>query len=394
MRVLLHLDMDAFFASIEQHDRPELRGKPVIVGSPPDKRGVVATASYEARTFGIHSAMPSRTAYRLCPDAVFVTPRMARYAEVSDRVMAILNAFSPDLEPVSVDEAFLDLGGVLHFWPSPEALARALKQRIRDELGLSASVGIASNKFLAKIGSDLNKPDGLTLMPVDPEAVVAFLAPFPVSRIFGVGEATARILTQHGIRTIGQLQAVPRVQLVPLFGDLFARHLHDLARGLDDRPLVMDWEEKSISNETTFEEDCASPDILRQTLIELAEHVGRRLRRNGKRAKTVQIKVRFPDFKTLTRQVSLPEPINTDHELLRAGFTLYEKLAVRGPLRLLGFGVSALVLPGEAQPPRQALLFEEAPRARRQKDVRLDQAVDALREKFGKTILTRGGKAP
>jgi DNA polymerase-4 len=390
MRVLLHIDMDAFFAAIEQHDHPEWRGKPVVVGSPPDKRGVVSTSSYEARKFGIHSAMPSRTAFRLCPQAVFVTPRMSRYSEVSDAVMAILNAFTPDVEPVSVDEAFLDLAGVLHFWPSAEALARAIKERIRNELGLTASIGLASNKFLAKIGSDLNKPDGLTVMPVEPEAIVAFLAPLPVTRIFGVGESTAQTLSRHGIRTIGQLQAVPQAQLVTLFGDMFARHLHDLARGLDDRPLVMDWEEKSISNETTFEEDCGSPDVLRQTLIELAEQVGRRLRRNGKRARTVQIKVRFPDFKTITRQASLPEPTDTDHDLLRAGFALYDKAAIRGPLRLLGFGVSNLLLPEEGQPPRQALLFEEPPRERRQKDTRLDRAVDALREKFGNDILKRG----
>ncbi len=390
MRILLHLDMDAFFAAVEQHDHPDWRGKPVVVGAPPDKRGVVATASYEARQFGIHSAMPSRTAFRLCPQAIFAPPRMARYAEASDAVMSILNAFTPDVEPVSVDEAFLDLGGVLHFWPSPEALARALKKRIRDELGLTASVGIAPNKFLAKIGSDLNKPDGLTVTPVEPEAIVAFLAPLPVSRIFGVGEATALVLNRHGIRTIGQLQALPLAQLVTLFGELFARHLHDLARGVDERPLVMAWEEKSISNETTFEEDCGSPDILRQTLVELAEHVGRRLRRNGKRARTVQIKVRFPDFKTITRQASLPEPIDTDHELLRAGFDLYEKAAICGPLRLLGFGVSNLLLPEEAQPPRQGLLFGDMPRERRQKDSRLDRAVDALRERFGDDILKRG----
>jgi DNA polymerase-4 len=390
MRVILHLDMDAFFAAIEQHDRPELRGKPVVIGAAADRRGVVSTASYEARKFGIHSAMPSRTAYRLCPEAVFVQPRMERYAEVSSQVMAILNDFSPDMEPVSVDEAFLDLGGVLHFWPSAEALARKLKARIRAELGLTASVGIAPNKFLAKLGSDLNKPDGLTLVPTDPEAIVQFLAPLPVSRIFGVGEVTEQALKKHGLKTIGQLQAAPRAHLAALFGDLFADHLHSLARGMDDRPLVMEWEEKSISNETTFEADCASRDILRQTLLELAEHVGRRLRRHGKLARTVQIKARFPDFRTITRQASLPEPTDADRELIRAGFALYEKAGLQGPLRLLGFGVSNLVTPRQG-PERQPLLFEEPRPERRKKDKRLDKAVDDLRNKFGDDILKRGG---
>lgn len=380
--------MDAFFAAIEQHDRPELRGKPVVIGSAPDKRGVVSTASYEARKFGIHSAMPSRTAYRLCPEAVFVHPRMSRYSEVSDRVMAIMESFTPEIEPVSVDEAFLDLDSVLHFWPNAEALGRALKDRIRSELGLTASVGIAPNKFLAKIGSDMNKPDGLTLMPTEPAAIAAFLAPLPVTRIFGVGKVTGEVMKQHGILTIGQLQAVPMDQLVTLFGQLFANHLHSLCRGEDDRSLVRDWEEKSISNETTFDEDCALPDVLRQTLLDLAEQVGRRLRRHGKRARTVQIKLRFPDFKTITRQASLPEPTDSDRELIRAAFALYRKENIRGALRLMGFGVSNLAAPGEG-PPVQPQLFDSKPPESRKKDERLDKTVDALRERFGTDALRR-----
>ncbi len=388
MRTILHLDMDAFFASIEQHDRPELRGKPVVIGAAPDKRGVVSTASYEARKFGIHSAMPSRTAYRLCPEAIFVHPRMDRYSEVSDQVMAILESITPDMEPVSVDEAFLDLAGVLHFWPSAEALARALKARIRDELGLTASVGIAPNKFLAKLGSDLRKPDGLTLVPTDPEAILAFLSPLPVTRIFGVGDATAQVLKRHGLTTIGQVQALPKNQLETLFGPSFADHLYRLARGQDDRPLVLEREEKSISNETTFNEDCGAPDVLRQTLLELVEQVGRRLRRHGKRARTVQIKIRFPDFKTITRQSSLAMPTDSDRDLIHAALALYEKEAIKGSIRLLGFGVSNLAEPGGG-PPVQPLLFEESPPERRKKDARLDKTVDALRDKFGTDILKR-----
>jgi DNA polymerase-4 len=249
-------------------------------------------------------------------------------------------------------------------------------------------VGLAPNKFLAKLGSDLNKPDGLTVMPVEPAAIAAFLAPLPVTRLYGVGDATAQVLKRHGLTTIGQLQAVPEPQLAVLFGPLFAAHLAALALGRDERPLVMEWEEKSISNETTFDEDCGSREVLRQTLLELAEQVGRRLRRHGKRARTLQIKIRFPDFKTITRQCSLAEPTDSDRELIRGAFALYEKEGIRGALRLLGFGVSNLAAPGEG-PPVQPLLFEDKPPERRKKEERLDKTVDSLREKFGNDILKR-----
>lgn len=390
-RQILHLDMDAFFASIEQRDRPELRGKPVVVGADPDKRGVVSTASYEARAFGIRSAMPSRTAYRLCPEAVFVRPRMRHYAEVSDQLMAILESFTPDVEPVSVDEAFLDLGGVLHFWPDAETLARAVKEAIRRKLALTASAGLAGNKFLAKLGSDLHKPDGLTRVPTEPGAIAAFLAPLPTSRLFGVGATAAERLAQHGIRTIGQVQQTAETALAALVGVRFARHLRELAFGRDDRPLVLAWEEKSVSHETTFETDCADPEILRQTLVELAEQVGRRLRRLGKQARTVQIKIRFPDFKTLTRQTGLPAGEETDRGLIRAALALYTKESPQGPIRLLGFGATHLEPAGRATAPRQGDLFAaDPPPERAARDMRLDQAVDALREKYGRQILKRG----
>jgi DNA polymerase-4 len=333
--------------------------------------------------------MPSRTAYRLCPEAIFVRPRMSRYSEVSNQIMDILLSYTPDLEPVSVDEAFLDLAGVLHFWPSAEALARTIKDRIRTELGLTASVGIAPNKFLAKLGSDLRKPDGLTIVPVDPAEIAAFLAPLPVSRIWGVGDATEKIMKQHGLLTIGQVQRIPRDQLAVLFGDSLADHLYALARGNDDRPLVLEWEEKSISNENTFDQDCGDAAILRQTLLDLTEHVGQRLRRHGKKARTAQIKVRFPDFRTITRQAGFAVPTDSDRDLIRAALALYEKAGIKGPLRLLGFGVSNLILPQEA-PRIQATLFDDPPPESRKKNERLDKAVDDLRARYGKTAIKRG----
>ncbi len=406
-RTILHLDMDAFFAAVEVLDNPALKGRPLVVGSPPDKRGVVATCSYEARKFGVRSAMPSRTAYRLCPQAVFLPPRMERYAEMSRRVMAILESVTPEVEPVSIDEAFLDVTGVLKRWPSAEAVARHLKARIRTETGLTASVGIAPNKFLAKLASDLNKPDGLTVAPFAPEAVREFLKPLPVGRIWGVGKATEAELHRFGLRTIGDIQARTAADLARMLGSAaFGEHIWRLARGEDDRPVESGpSEEKSISNETTFGEDCADPAVQRQTLLELAEEVGRRLRASGKKAGTVQIKVRFSDFRTITRQCPLRPPGDGDAELIRLALALFEREKVSRPVRLLGFGAANLadaetVGDGAAEGPVQPSLFpdeaaeeerEVADSAReREARGRLDRAVDTLRRKFGDGIIRRG----
>lgn len=391
-RTILHLDMDAFYAAIEQRDRPALRGRPVIVGAAPDRRGVVATASYEARRFGVHSAMPSRTAGRLCPQAVFLPPRMARYKDVSRRLMRLLEAFTPWVEPVSIDEAFLDVSGVLRQWPDVTALARALKERIRVELELTASVGVATNKFLAKLASDLHKPDGLTVLPREPEAVRAFLAPLPVEKIWGIGDVTARHLRRHAITTIGQIQALTPADLEGLLGAALATHVGPLAHGLDDRPVALEGEEKSLSHETTFDTDCGSAEQLRQTLLELTERVGARLRRAGKGARTTQLKLRFSDFTTLTRRLTLRAPIASDRELWRCARTLWEREAVRRPIRLIGFGVGQLeTLERDTACDELPLeFFRTASDADRDKQRQLDRAVDAVRRRFGRQALRRG----
>ncbi len=391
-RTILHLDMDAFFAAIEQRDHPEWRGRPVIVGSPPDRRGVVSTCSYEARVFGVRSAMPSRTAGKLCPHGIFVKPRMHRYEEVSNQVMAILETFSPDIEPVSVDEAFIDLSGILHFWESPAALGRALKTAIHTKLELTASVGIARNKFLAKVASDFHKPDGLTLVPDDPEAIRAFLAPLPVGRLWGVGRVTEAQLLRVGLKTIGDVQRFDAAFLEPILGRALTEHIKALAAGCDERDLAPAREEKSVSNETTFDVDCIDHTVWRQTLIELAEEVGARLRAGGWQARTAQIKVRYADFKTLTRQMTLPEPIDSDRAILRCALELFERVNPQQPIRLLGVGVAHLVAPGAGTRPVEGFLFPEltpVPR-NRPRDRSLDRAVDRIRARFGRDAVKRG----
>ncbi len=390
-RTILHLDMDAFYAAVEQLDHPDWRGRPVVVGAPPDRRGVVCTASYEARKFGIHSAMPSCTAGKLCPQAIFAPVRMARYEEVSRQVMVILGAFSPVVEQVSIDEAFLDVSGVLSRWPDAVAIAREMKRRIRAETGLTASVGVAGNKFLAKLASDLHKPDGLTVVPRDAAELQAFLRPLPVGRIWGVGKVTAAQFARLGIHTIGQVQERREDDLARLLGGAMARHVWRLARGLDDRPLETESEEKSISNETTYDEDCANGDVQRQTLLELAEEVGRRLRDAGRRAGTAHIKIRFGDFRTITRQAPLRPPTDSDRELIRRALELFERERVAQPVRLLGFGVSNLGDPAEAAPQQLWLLPEGAGDAAADAATpQLDGVVDDIRRRFGTRSLKRG----
>jgi len=391
VRTILHVDMDAFFAAIEQRDHPEWRGRPVVVGAPPDRRGVVSTASYEARAFGIHSAMPSRTAGRLCPHAIFVHPRMALYQQESERLMAILESYTPDVEAVSVDEAFLDLSSVLHLWPDIPTLARSLHERIPRELGgLTASIGVAPNKFLAKVASDLCKPNGLLIVPTDPEAIRLFLAPLPVSRLFGVGPITRTHLEKVGIRTIGDVQALAESSLAACVGPSMAQWIRALAFGQDDRPVVTEWEEKSLSRETTFETDCADRPFLRQTLIALAESVGHRLRARGRLARTAFLKLRFPDFRTITRQKPLPEPTDSDRGLIQSALRLFEEAAIQGPLRLIGFGVQNLTDSRLSEPFQPDLFTAGELARRRERERRLDHMVDTLRQRFGKESLRRG----
>ncbi|TAL08930.1 MAG: DNA polymerase IV, partial [Nitrospirae bacterium] len=333
-RHILHVDMDAFYAAIEQHDHPELRGKPVLVGGSPQSRGVVSTASYEARPFGCDSAMPMAQAIRLCPQAVVIPPRMERYLEVSRQVFEILEQFTPLVEPLSIDEAFLDATGSIRLLGPAERIARGLRQRILQATGLTASVGVAPNKFIAKLASDQQKPDGLVV--VQAGEVRAFLDPLPISCLWGVGRATLPRFEQLGIRTFGDARRLSEPQLQDHFGEAGA-HFFRLVRGIDDRPVVTDREARSISHEVTFPEDVQDRDRLRAVLLEQTEQVARRLRRHSLRACTIVLKLRLPDFTTLTRRTTLDTSTDQTEILWNAAAMLFEEWAQTSdsPLRLL-----------------------------------------------------------
>jgi DNA polymerase-4 len=351
-RVIFHLDMDAFYASIEQRDDPALRGKPVIVGGPPSRRGVVCAASYEARKFGVRSAMPSATAGRLCPNGIFIPPRMSDYREESKQIMRIVADTGASIEQLSIDEAYLELSEQCQGVDADDSLcrglpiARSLKEHIRSERQLTASIGIASNKLLAKLASDLQKPDGLMLLTERDK--VQFLRPLPVRAIHGIGKVTEQVLHQAGIRTIGDLQDYPG-DLRALVGS-WGLKLKQFALGKDDRPLQLGDDPKSISAEETFERDTADRQILKQCLREQAAEIAGRLHRKRLGAHTVQVKVRYGDFTTVTRQFTLEEPIVEAQEIYRLGCWLLarERLVTR-PLRLLGLGVSGLADPSAQQ---------------------------------------------
>jgi DNA polymerase-4 len=353
-RVIFHLDMDAFYASVEQRDNPALRGKPVIVGSPPTQRGVVCAASYEARKFGVRSAMPSMTAGRLCPKGIFVRPRMEAYREESRAIMNIVRESGALIEQVSVDEAYLDFSSQHQRSNADESLlaalpiARDLKRRIKEERRLTASIGVAANKFLAKLASDFKKPDGLTLIPERDK--VLFLRPMPVRTIHGVGKVTEQVLVNAGIKTIGDLQDYAG-DLRALVGS-WASTLKRFAFGEDERSFDTRDERKSISSENTFLRDTADRRVLRDCLREQADDVAATLQRKRLEAQTVQVKVRYSDFTTLTRQISVEEPIADAKEIYRLAVHLLarEKLVNR-PLRLLGVGVSGLMPPAAKQLP-------------------------------------------
>jgi DNA polymerase-4 len=349
-RVIGLIDMDAFYASVEQRDHPELRGKPVIVGSPPTQRGVVCAASYEARQFGVRSAMPSVTAGRLCPSAIFVRPDMQRYREESRLIMHLVAQTGALIEQVSVDEAYLDLAGLCQGTTSDDSLrlavdvTRGLKERIFSERQLTASIGIGANKLLAKLASDHQKPNGLTL--ITEAEKLQFLRPLPVRVLHGVGKVTSEQLERAGIRTVGDLQDYP--------GDLrawvgsFGPTLKRFALGEDDRPLDLNSESKSISSENTFLRDTADRKTLRETLRQQAQDIAAELQKKRLAAKTVEVRVRYSDFTTLNRQLTFEEPTAEEQAIYRFGCHLLarHKLVTR-PLRLLGLGVSNLVSPSQ-----------------------------------------------
>lgn len=379
LRWILHIDLDAFFASVEELLNPDLRGKPVIVGAAPAHRGVVASASYAAREYGVRSAMPTARALKLCPHAILVPPRHHVYGEFSDRVMTILREFSPLLEQVSIDEAFLDLTGCERLWgPIPDA-ARRIQQRVMDELGLSASVGLASNKLVAKIASDLRKPYGFVYVEHGREA--EFLAPLPVERLWGVGKVTASALRRLGVETIGDLAALPEAALVEAFGPHGAA-LKYRALGQDNSPVITEWQAKSVSNEETFATDQTDEDFLRHELLRLSDKVAARLRANGQAGRTVRLKLRYHDFATVLRSETLPMPTDSARDIYETALALWREHWQKGrPVRLVGVGVTNL----ENVPYRQLGLFDDA----HPRDDKLARTLDEIRDKFGRDAIRR-----
>jgi DNA polymerase-4 len=372
--------MDAFFASIEQLDDPSLCGKPVLVGYD-GPRGVVAAASYEARAFGCRSAQPMSVARRNCPDAVIVPVRFERYREISGKMFGIFDEYSPLVEPLSVDEAFLDLTGTERSLGPPGDVAGRLKQRIKSELGLTASIGVAPNKFLAKLASDLQKPDGLVI--VRPAEIDALLVPLPIGKLWGVGPVTVERLNRAGIQRVGDLRARSAPELENLLGREAARFLR-LAHGIDDRPVVSDREAKSIGQEQTFREDVPVAADVKRVLFQQVEQVARRLRQHSLSARTVSLKIRYGEFETITRSETLDECTSGTQELWQTASSLFDTWAGAGfrPVRLIGVSVSQLSK-GTGQLP----LFTD-PGSERQKKV--DAVADQINAKFGSKAIRRG----
>jgi len=387
-RTIMHVDMDAFFAAVEQRDRPELRGVPVVVGADPKEgkgRGVVSTCSYEARTFGIHSAQPIREAYRRCPAAAFLPVRMDAYAEASRQIRGIFEEFTPDVEPVSIDEAFLDVTRSCHLFGGKRPLAEQLQARVEERTRLTASLGVAPCKMVAKIASDLRKPRGLVV--VEPTQVEAFLRPLAVGRLWGVGTRTREALEGMGIRTIGDLAASDPAELARRFGK-HGEALADLAHGRDQRPVEVPDETKSIGNEHTFERDTADPRLIAATLMELCENVAYRLRHAALRGRTVTTKVRLDDFTTLTRATTLERPVATATRLYQVAQENFRRAPARGhDIRLVGVSVSSFTPRA-----RQLSLFDDsqARRSRERRQQRLDEAIDRIKDRFGRTALRQG----
>ena len=388
-RCILHVDMDAFFAAVEQRDRPELRGKPVIVGAPPDQRGVVSTCSYEARVFGVHSAMPSREAFRRCPHGVFLPPDMARYEEASNRVFAVFERFSPLVEPLSIDEAFIDVSGAGSLFGSGEQIARRIRAEVRAEVGLAASIGVAANKFLAKLGSEKAKPDGLFVVPDERQAMVAFLGALKIGALWGVGKVTGETLERAGFRTVADIQRSDGAYLARTVGEGLAAHLRALAFGEDDREVSTEGEEKSISREHTFPEDCRDRGAVRETLKALVDEVGERVRAHGHFATVGRLKLRWADFRTITRQAPFEAAVCDDFSFRETALRLFDAERLVQPVRLVGFGVS-----GFCEGRREQLsLFDDAPAAREKRE-RLCRAVDALRGRLGAGAVSRMDERP
>ena len=391
----MHVDMDAFFASVEQLDHPEYKGHPVIVGGL-SSRGVVATASYEARKFGVHSAMPISRAKKLCPHGIYVYPNMARYKEISHIIHKVMEEFTPIIEPLSLDEAFLDVTGITHKFTGPKALGRAIKDRVFEETGLIISAGLAPNKFLAKLASDLDKPDGLVVIPYGKEC--ESLANLPIKRIWGVGPSTERRLKDGGFTLIKDVQALPDEKpLVPYVGNQ-ARRIWELARGIDERPVEPDRQIQSVGNEETYESDVEDPAVIDLELHYFANCVAKRLRKYGLMGHTVSIKVRYNDFKTVSRQKRLDSATDQERIIYDTSVLLWNKLMRTAPLpkfdtsvldmplkpiRLLGVTVSGLSTEGIVQDDLFSIETDE-------KDEKLSTVLDSLASKFGEGAIMSG----
>ncbi len=390
MKTLLHVDMDAFFASAELLAHPEWRGKPLVVGSGPHERGVVSTCSYEARKYGIHSAMPSRRAYQLCPHAIFTRPNMALYEETSRKAFEIFETFTPYVEGVSIDEAFLDITGSIHLYGNARTLGDALRKKIEKECSVTCSVGIAPNRLLAKIGSEENKPNGLTVMPFNENEIASFLAPKPISIIWGVGGKTNSLLKRYGLSTCGAIQRTSLSALEKILGSRNAAEtLKSHSFGIsDDTVYWQEREEKSVSNENTFGEDECNREVVRTTLLELAAKVGRRFRGKKRWARTLRIKMRTADFETIARQIPFPEPSRDDFTIRAKVLELFETMWPKTETRRTGSRAVRLIGVGLANiqntPPissRQDDLFGCEEGKMREKHERLSDALDSLHEK-------------
>jgi DNA polymerase-4 len=398
---ILHVDLDAFYASVEQLLDPTLVGKPVIVGGI-GRRGVVCAASYEARRFGVHSAMPSGRAHQLCPAGIFLAPRLGVYTDYSKLVMAVLRDTTPLVEQLSVDEAFLDVSGARRLLGDGREIAAHVRARVRAEVGLTVSVGVATTKFLAKVASDRAKPDGLLV--IEPGSELEFLHPLPVRALWGVGPKTAQKLERFGVVSVGDVARIPCETLVAALGDAVGHHLHDLAHNRDPRPVITDREAKSIGHEETFGEDLRARDDIERELLRLSDSVASRLRAAGMRARTVTVKARYPDFSTITRAQTLPRATSTSNVITRAARVLLDQIDCARGLRLVGVHCSSLVPDGE--PVQGTLRFDldvdDEPSRRAALDERhadIERTVDDVRRRFGKNAvgaaaLLRGGERP
>jgi DNA polymerase-4 len=379
--MIIHIDMDAFFASVEVLDNPDLKGRCVVVGGR-SKRGVVAAASYEARKFGIHSAMPMFQARQRCKELVIVPPRRRRYKEISAKVMAIFKEYTPLVEPVSIDEAFMDVSACRRLWGSSEEIGQDLKRRVLTEVHLTCSVGIAPNKFLAKIASDMDKPDGLTV--IRPEHVAAFVDTLPIGKVPGVGRATQGVLDSLGIRTLGDVNAHPEETLVRRLGK-YGRRLASLARGCDPSPVNPHAPAKSVSSELTLPENTADREVLARYLLQQSEDVARQLRKHAVRAKTITLKVKHDDFKQATRSRTLPRPVRSSQTIYREACRLLDAYRLTGKLRLIGVGGSGLVAENL---PSQIGLFEKED-AEQDRWEKVDAALESIRVKYGKEVVKK-----